>query len=320
MKIINNNYDTSHSEVLKKYFEQSEMVFIASPFLMSNFDDFFCGLNLNKLKEIILLTTLKENDIDQIKKIKSFKNILSLLELKNINFRLMINNKLHGKVYLFKKDNKIFVGILTSANFTENGLVKNNEYGVEIVNKDQLDELFSMVFNSIVNKELLIDDIKGIINKCDQFLIKNKLSENENKIELNLLDGIKSNTKTFSKGNYWLKPIGVIDSPIDNGEKFNSLFQRLEFSKKRPSGIKTGDIIIAYGVGTRKVLSVYENTSLEPEYVADEELEDEEWRERWPWSIKGKNLSPKYGGEWWIHDLYIIGLENKFLSNFPEKA
>ncbi|MHB9291142.1 hypothetical protein Holit_00214 [Hollandina sp. SP2] len=36
------------------------------------------------LKEIVLLTTLKENDIDQIRKSKSFKSILSLVELKNI--------------------------------------------------------------------------------------------------------------------------------------------------------------------------------------------------------------------------------------------
>ena len=321
MRIINNQYEKSHNETIKGFFEQSEEIYIASPFLMTDFNKFFNSLKLDNLKEITLVTTLKKNDVDQLKKAKSFENICPILNLKKIKFNLLINNKLHGKVYLFRKNNENIVGIITSANFTENGLEKNHEYGIEINDKNQLNELFKFVFDNSNNDKLSKNDIDDIIKKCDEFNKNNqKNTSQDNYIDLNLMDSFEKKDKIYTKGYYWLKPIGVTGEPIKNGEKFILSSQRLEFSKKKPSGIKYGDIIITYGVGTGKILSVYKNMSSEPKFVSDKELEKDSWRKRWPWSIEGKNLFQKYGGIWWKYNLHINELKDEFLKQYPNEG
>ena len=321
MRIISNLNEESHNEIIKKFFEQSEEIYIASPFLMPDFNEFFNSLKLDNLKKITLITTLKEKDVDQLNKAKSFKSILEILKSKNIEFNLLIDNKLHGKVYLFRKNNENIVGIVTSANFTDNGLEKNHEYGVEINDKDQLNKLSKLIFYSNDKLQLSENDICYIINKCDDFNKNNKKDiNNNNHIGLNLISSIKEN-KIYTKGNYWLKPLGVTGSPVKYNQKFNLSPERLDFSKKKPSGISKDDIIITYGIGvTGKILSVYKSSSLIPRYVSTQELINEPWRNRWPWSIEAINLFQKYGEEWFKYDINIYKLKDEFLNQFPNES
>lgn len=51
-----------------------------------------------------------------------------------MEIEILIDNSLHGKLYICQKDNTFFKAIITSANFTSNGLSNNNEWGVWICN------------------------------------------------------------------------------------------------------------------------------------------------------------------------------------------
>ena len=87
----------------------------------------------------------------------------------------------------------------------------------------------------------------------------------------------------------------------------------MNFSKFRPTCVKPNDILIAYVVGTTKILSIYRVTSF-PEYVTKEDIQKVDWFERWPWYVNGENLTPIFGGSWWKHYLQISGLREQYLK------
>ena len=114
----------------------------------------------------------------------------------NIDFELYINNRLHGKVYLFRKNNKITDGIITSANFTENGMEKNLEWGMHLNTKDNIElcNLASEVFLSTQNQRISRRQIEQLVS---QFKLLKKKDSSIQKISksikldlLSLLDDL----------------------------------------------------------------------------------------------------------------------------------
>ncbi len=128
-RLINNLSNTdNHSKRLKELFESSEEVLIASPFLMGDFTDFLSEINMSQLQKIHLITTLLPNSFEQIKKIGSLLSIVDFPEIKEkrVACEISINNKLHGKVYIFKKSKTSFAAIISSANFTDSVDIPDN--------------------------------------------------------------------------------------------------------------------------------------------------------------------------------------------------
>ncbi len=115
-----------------------------------------------------------------------------------------------------------------------------------------------------------------------------------------------------------MKPIGVTDSPVEEGRLFNELETMLNFSKLRPTGVKPNNILIAYEVGTTKILAIYRVTSF-PEHVTEEQIQETDWFERWPWYVTGHNLTPNFGSNWWTHNLYINTLKDEYLTANPDE-
>jgi HKD family nuclease len=320
MKLIDNlTLTENHRSIFLSLITKSTQIMIASPFLSQELDVFLEKLGCSNVKDIVLLTTLKENDVDQIYKMKSIIALKSFANKNGIKLGIKINNRLHGKVYLFVNNKNIFRGIVTSANFTENGFIKNCEWGIEIDNKSSLNDLEKNVFMTSMNTTLTEEALNKIILHYQNYISQNRDVEKINikKIDLSLMKdiGLQDRPIIFKNITYWLKPIGVTGNPVKEGEKYNDDPERLEFSQKKPSGVHKDDIIIAYGVGTGRILSIYQVLSTEPDYASREEIEEEEWRERWPWSVEGKNLSKKYGSIWWKMDLYITSLAKKFVHD-----
>lgn len=320
-KLINNlTIKNNHSTRLKELFNNCDNVLLVSPFLMSDFSDFLGELSLSSINKIHLITTLKPKSFDQIRKISSLLSLIDYpdIKLEKIKCQISLNNKLHGKIYIFKKNEEYISAIITSANFTESGLVRNHEWGIEITDKDKITEIENSIISSIEYENLLFEDILLMQEKANDYLAKHPQTE-EREINLNLTDSLSSSNWTNELDNsieYWLKPIGVSDSPIIEGTLFNESETRLNFSKQRPNGVKPNDILISYGVGTSKIISVYRVLSF-PEYVTEEEIDNEDWLERWPWYVRGENLTQNFGAEWWKHNLHINPLKNKYLTINP---
>jgi len=145
-------------------------------------------------------------------------------------------------------------------------------------------------------------------------------SAEERDIDLNLTDLLSSPSWTTELDDtitYWLKPIGVTDSPVEEGRLFTELDTMLNFSKLRPNGVTPNNILIAYGVGSTKILAIYRVTSF-PEHVTQEQIQETDWLERWPWYVTGNNLTPNFGGAWWTHNLYINTLKDQYLAANPD--
>jgi len=322
-KIINNNPNSeNHSTRLKRLFEESNQVIIVSPFLMTDFSNFLNELNLKKLEKIKLITKLPEKSIEQIKNIKS---IISLIEYpaikdKAINCEISINNKLHGKIYIFKNENDYISAIISSANFTDRGLSHNHEWGIEIYDKTQIDELVNSILCTLDFNNIPFPDLRKMQKEADAFLAKEPQTQAENKkIDLNLI-GYTSlpqlNVALDKNIGYFLKPIGVSGDPVSEDRIFNQVKDRLHFSTRRPNNVKTNDILITYGVGRSKILSLYKALS-EPLYVTVDEIDEDEWLERWPWYVEAENLTPKFGKNWVKNNLHINSLKDEYLKQNP---
>ncbi len=317
MIIQNLKPDSNHKSTIVKLISKSTDLYIASPFLMSDLNIFFSEINLDSLDSLTLLTTLNKKENHILSKVDSLDSMHKFFESNypGVAINIIIDKYLHGKVYVFKNKNKYISGIITSANLTRPGLSKNNECGVQIKDAKVLDKLIKDIFSNPMCLSLDKDGLNKCVKDVRNFREKNPgspassegpdLSHHLTATDDSMLD--ESLT-------YWLKPIGVSDNYIVEEPYVE---ERLHFSKRRPSGVSTGDIIICYAVGHGKLISVYEVLSEEPIRSSKEEIRNESWLERWPWYFEGKNLTPIYGSRWWEHDLFLTQIAGEYLSDFP---
>ena len=303
MQIINNRKRNNHKEFLIECFEVSDSVIIVSPFLSNDFN-FFPFNRFEKLRKITLLTTLKPNDIEQPAKVKFFRQLFELGKSKSIEIEILVDNSLHGKLYICQKNSMFLKAIVTSANFTSNGLRINNEWGICIEESGIIEQIVSDLRNNIVIEpitEEILAEFEGKINEVPQ--------PSKIKYDLNLVGGLelKANPLNISSNvNYWLKPIGVSDNVISRNSIFDEIDSDLHFSDKAPSGVRKGDILITYAVGHKNILSIYRVNSGVQHTGRDED--------RWPYYVVGENLTPFYGKEWSKYDITISNQKHEALN------
>ncbi|WP_010648823.1 restriction endonuclease PLD domain-containing protein [Oceanobacillus massiliensis] len=302
MKLLNNIFSNHYIEV-KKILLNADELMIISPFLMESFDDFFRDLNGRDVRHISLITTLKDNSPDLLKKSNSLYSFGVNCQRNNISFNVRIDNKLHGKIYVSLKSGVPVQGIITSANFTNSGLETNHEWGVLIDDSNVLLKLISEI-NSVESRVLTTTELEEIIKKIDAFSKATPVSK-EPKISLTVSDILKKRKHTVSSDKrYFIKPVGVSDEPFSEQRRLSTDIQKLHFSKKKPTSVRVGDILICYGVGTTKLLGYFE--VIEGPYYL------EGTSSRWPWEVKGRNLCPAYSQRWNTFDNTISSIQASY--------
>lgn len=310
-----------HLEKIRQHFEASEEVLIASPFLMNDFSTFFTNLNTPALKRFDLVTTLPLQAFEQQPKISSLLSLLSvpIFTDGNIKCSVSLNNSLHGKIYIFKKAGGAQVAIISSANFTNNGLAKWHEWGVEVYDSVTIDGLERSLRNSIHFADISKEQLQIWQERVNIHLADSPAPSMKNQM-LDLLSDLKGKNLTdllSSNPTIWLKPIGATGYPVTSDRLFDDAVYPLHFAKE-PKSVKIGDIVICYGVGAGKLLSVYRVFSPVRRATPDQ-VESEEWMKRWSWIKDGQNLTPNYGRNWYSNDLLLKELRVDFLNSFPVK-
>lgn len=310
-----------HLEKIREHFKTSKEVLVASPFIMGDFTDFFSEINTAELARFELITTMPAQAFEQMPKIKSLLSLLSLPAISsgNIQCRISLNNILHGKIYLFKKISGEHIAIISSANFTHNGLVKWHEWGVEIYDSKAITYLEKSLRNGIQFADLSKEQLHKWYEKVDMHLKVNPAPVVERQRLDLFTDMWGKNVKDLLSSNptIWLKPIGVTGNPVTPDRTFDEAVYPLHFANE-PKGVNIGDIMICYGVGAGKLLSVYRVFS--PIRKATSEMEKrEEWIKRWPWIRDGQNITPNYGQNWASYNLALNSLSVDFLNTFPDK-
>lgn len=111
MKIIN-NISNNHFNALDNVVKQGDELFLVSPFLMESFSEFFEKISRSNVKKITLVTTLKENSIDMINKADElFSFCFGCIE-NQIEWKILIDNKLHGKIYISLREGRAQLGMV----------------------------------------------------------------------------------------------------------------------------------------------------------------------------------------------------------------
>lgn len=301
MFIINNRPGPNHLNNLITCFKDADEIIIASPFISADLS-FFPFDKFKLLKKITLITRLKEYTKDQYEKVDFFTCLYKFGEDNDVEIEIMIDNVLHGKVYIGCYKDKLKEAIITSANFNKYGLEYNNEWGVSIKDEAIINQLLKGLKENVILKPLTQTDLTVLRKELDK--LPKKIERKETDLNLSKFLTKKENplglpTKTI----YWLKPIGVTENIIPWGESFNSIKSNLHFAK-RPTGVKLGHIIITYAVGHRNFLSVYRVISeFQPSGI-----------KRWPYVVIGENLTPYYGDNWHRQNLTITNQKEEVLS------
>ena len=304
-EIINNLTRENHFKKLIENFKASDEIIIISPFISTD-ENFFPWRDFTCLKKIKLVTTLKPKSLDQYNKVPFFKYLYGFCKANSIELEILIENSLHGKIYISKSLGEYIEAIITSANFTNNGLRLNNEWGTIIKDAHEIARLETNVLDKVVLESLTEKQIDDFI----QVLKKNPLPKERNPVSINLSKLIlykKNPLKVYGKVNYWLKPIGVSGDFIPFDRVFDEVDSNLHFSKTRPTGVKVNDILIAYAVGHKNILSIYRVKS----EVRSTQIDND----RWPYFVVGENLTPFYGQEWSKHNIGISNQRDEVVKN-----
>ena len=300
-----------HRKEIKHLFSRCSKILIASPFISDEGIEFLKGCGSEKFEQVVLITTMRAKDGDQIKKVPV---LYSFLQHGSSSCKLSvhIDDRLHGKVYIGQRGERFVGAIISSANFTGNGIERNHEWGVYIDDQDKVRNVYNQILNDAV-RTVDEGDLEKMKDWFDSHFVKPSLKTNT---DLNVLD-LVSHQRVLSKRDsvtYWLKPYGTIDDPVPNTMMFDEDPFDVTFAEG-VKNIKEGDVLIVYAVRLRKIISVYVSTG-----VWDKKKHFSNPREeRWPYYVVCKNLTPAFGANWSQKNLSLDYLRDTYLSMYPQK-
>ena len=141
-----------HRKEIKHLFSRCSKILIASPFISDEGIEFLKGCGSEKFEQVVLITTMRAKDGDQIKKVPVLLKLYSLLQHGSSSCKLSvhIDDRLHGKVYIGQRGERFVGAIISSANFTGNGIERNHEWGVYIDDQDKVRNVYNQILNDAV--------------------------------------------------------------------------------------------------------------------------------------------------------------------------
>lgn len=308
MRIVNNSTN-NHLDELKGLLANSSIALIASPFISLTAIDKMKNWLISGFHELTLITTLKEKDPDQLRKVPVLMDLFRLKKTLGFHLTVKIDNQLHGKVYIGKRNSYYTGAIVTSANFTENGLENNHEWGFYL--NDQT--VISAIHQQLL-KDATVELAEKDLVKMKQWMEKNQAEDVKSPtVDVSFIDMIEKSIVTKTGLTYWLKPLGKSPHPVPPTRLFGNEEHQITFTTKNPRGIANGDILLVYSVVSQQMISVFEATDKRGVLTKFAKPGDE----RWPNYIWCKNLTPGYGANWPERGLTFSGLRDEFLRQFP---
>ena len=306
MQLINNT-SSSHLSVLETIMSRADEMLLASPFCYTDFSEFADVIDCaDTIRKIRFITTLKKNEV--ISKIDTLLSFCKEMVRVGLNWKLNIDNRLHGKVYIFKRDGVPFAGVITSANLTHKGMVMNHEWGVQIDDVDALKDLECGILKDV---EYSLNDkqLAEIANRVNTKYPNGIQHEKPDEVDIDDIDDIVYAYHVAEGTRIFIKPVGSSDDKIytgDYSEEYN-----MYFSKKRPTAVRIGDILIAYAVGGRRIMGAYK--------VKSGILRTGNDNARWPWYVETDILTPNLlKWRWASRCPYVTQIANEYADSFDK--
>ncbi len=310
----------SHGSRLRELIRLADELLLVSPFMMPDIASFLNATDISHLRALHVVTTLRTGSPDQLNKARTFNSLFNMME-GNTQLTISINNRLHGKIYIFKKQGSFVAAMITSANFTPNGLFHGHEWGIEIDDAGQIgtlesDILLSIEYTGVTRAQAeQMETQRRQIPPPEPATIVPIIPFDLNQLIPNARPAFVVNRSI----NYWLKPIGATGNWVEENRSFDRVEDVLHFSTIPPTGVREGDILLAYAIGWQLMLGIYESTG-KPIYATEEEIEDDSWLERWPWYIPARNLAPGFGANWRLIGLSLTDVVYQYHELNPDSA
>lgn len=182
----------NHKELLEVIIPKCNKVLIASPFLMNDFKQFFASIDIKNIK-FELITTCNPKGAEQLTKPFQIMNFgLTIKEHTTKWSDIHLISSLHSKIYLFYKNDSIVLGVVTSANFTNNGLSCNHETGVVLSDNKILNDLEVDIRNNLEYIKLSESQVNDLCREAD-LKKKDKKLEKQEDIDINISRYLQKN-------------------------------------------------------------------------------------------------------------------------------
>ena len=305
MRVVN-NCRGNHIEEVKDLLANSNKALIASPFISLTVIDKMKNWLTFGFQELTLITTLKEKDPDQLRKVPVLMELFRLKKTRGFHLTVKIDNKLHGKVYIGKRDSNYTGAIVTSANFTDNGLENNHEWGIFFNDQKEISNMHQQIV-----KDASLELTEKDLMKMKQWIDDNPKEDVKSpSIDVSFIDMIEKTIVNKASLTYWLKPLGRDHKPVPDTAFYGDARHLITFSKKgRPNGIKEGHVVIAYSIITMQLISVFVASNDRGQLVEFSVPGDEQWQ----YYIWCKNKTPQYGANWPQINLTLHTIREEFL-------
>ena len=199
--------------------------------------------------------------------------------------------------------------MITSGNFTENGLLNNHEYGL-CVEDEEMQKQMADTIMSINTYDLSYIQLCEIYNDALKFIEKHPLIQQE-KFKINKLINRKPSATQNGTVKYYIKPIGTSENHFKKEHVLNNI-DKFGFGNN-PKEIQKGDVLLLHGVGPSSIVGYYIVTSDEAVY---EKWNDED---RWPWKVEAECYSLQFSTSWWNYELKTQNLVDEFLEQKTAK-
>jgi hypothetical protein len=125
-----------------------------------------------------------------------------------------------------------------------------------------------------------------------------------------------------SERQYWLKPIGLPGLPLERPGvpvERRELFPQLELEMHfavHPVIVTIGDILIVFRTGASRLVFVAECLE-DARESTPEQQQREPFRQRFPWFMGIRNLTPEYGEAWQRFNLKPFSLVREYNKLHP---
>ncbi len=304
LEIISNTKKNNHLDYLKKNALKADTLIAVSPFVSDDIAKLVGSMTT--IKKIILYTTLQKYD-DSAQKVIALHEFYGFCINNGIDLLIKIDDNLHGKVYLFYDGISAKGFVLTSGNFTENGLVKNHEFGLYVEDVEKQKEI-SDIITSINTYDLSYTQLSEIYNEALLFIKKHPKIQYE-KFKVDKLINKKPSSTQNGTIKYYLKPVGTSEKPFNKPRviKENDM---LGFGQN-PKTMQKGDVLLLHSVGPSSIVGYYVVTSDDAVYFENDE------NDRWPWKVEAECHSSKFSANWWEYELKTYELVDEFIKAYP---
>ena len=310
MQIITNNEKHNHMGKLVQMSAQANMMIIVSAFISGNLGKMFDSMPT--IKQVTIYTNLSGYD-DGADKIIALFDFCNYCKKKGIDLLIKSDDDLHGKAYLFYRNVKDKMiepkgFVISSGNFTENGMRNNHEFGVMINDEMQQNELASMI-NNLKTYEITEQQLAILVEKAREYKKKFESISSMPKFDVDEYVNLKPSKQNKKETRYFLKPLGTADRPFEKGRTLKERDQ-IGFGDEIKS-IHKRDVFLCHATGPQMIVGYY-MVSSDKQYWRQSDEND-----RWPYKFNVVCKSIPFSKKWWNYGLKTKELAEKFLAENP---